>query len=132
MKNSEAEETETITAFSAAEPFLWRNVVIVRNTTGRRCWRKCPDVLNVCGLWGRGTRMEASEAHMHKTVYIETSVISDLCARARHTIPVEVTPPSDSWTSPFASLAGECGVEMSVEQAFSLLKAFLSDGRVLE
>ncbi len=44
--------------------------------------------------------------------------------RGTHPTPDVLVPPPDTWTSPFARLAAECSLELSVTDAFGILQKF--------
>src|SRR5208283_5494947 len=44
--------------------------------------------------------------------------------RATHQVPDILAPPPDAWVSPFARLAAECRLELSVMDAFGILQEF--------
>jgi hypothetical protein len=44
--------------------------------------------------------------------------------RATHPVPDILAPPPDAWVSPFARLAAECRLELSVTDAFGILQEF--------
>lgn len=44
--------------------------------------------------------------------------------RATHSIPEALTPPPDEWSAPFARLAAECFLELSVWEAFGIVMKF--------
>jgi len=52
--------------------------------------------------------------------------------RKTHSLPVALPPPPESWAIPFASLADECGAGIRMDQAYAMVKSFLSDGKVQE
>ncbi len=47
--------------------------------------------------------------------------------RKTHPVPVALPPPPESWAAPFAAMADECGAAIRIDEAFALLKTFLSD-----
>jgi predicted nucleotidyltransferase component of viral defense system len=49
--------------------------------------------------------------------------------RKTHFLPPTLPPPPESWAVPFASLADECGAGIHMDQAFAMVKLFLSDGK---
>ena len=44
--------------------------------------------------------------------------------RATHPVPDVLVPPPDAWISPFARLAAECSLELSVTDAFGIVREF--------
>jgi len=44
--------------------------------------------------------------------------------RAMHSVPEMLTPPPEEWNSPFARLAAECSLELSVSDAFKIVVEF--------
>lgn len=44
--------------------------------------------------------------------------------RGTHSIPKTLTPPPEEWNSPFATLAAECSLELSVSEAFGIVTEF--------
>ena len=44
--------------------------------------------------------------------------------RATHSVPVALTPPPEEWAAPFARLAAECSLELSVAEAFGIVMEF--------
>ena len=44
--------------------------------------------------------------------------------RATHSVPEALTPPPEEWSAPFARLAAECSLELSVSEAFGILMEF--------
>jgi hypothetical protein len=44
--------------------------------------------------------------------------------RATHSLPEALTPPPDEWSAPFARLAAECSLELSVSEAFGIVMEF--------
>ena len=44
--------------------------------------------------------------------------------RATHEVPDTLTPPPDEWRSPFAAMAAECSLELSIEEAFRIVTEF--------
>ena len=44
--------------------------------------------------------------------------------RATHSFPAGLAPPPEEWCSPFARLAAECSLELSVSEAFSIVREF--------
>jgi hypothetical protein len=52
--------------------------------------------------------------------------------RKTHSVPAALPPPPESWSAPFAALADECGAGIVMDQAFAMVKSFLSDAKVTE
>jgi hypothetical protein len=44
--------------------------------------------------------------------------------RATHSVPEALTPPPEEWSAPFARLAAECSLELSVSEAFGIVMEF--------
>lgn len=47
--------------------------------------------------------------------------------RATHTVPVALTRPPEEWAAPFARLAAECSLELSVSEAFGIVMEFCAE-----
>jgi hypothetical protein len=52
--------------------------------------------------------------------------------RKTHSVPAALPPPPESWSAPFAALADECGAGIVMDQAFAMVKSFLSGAKVTE
>jgi len=59
---------------------------------------------------------------------IAEAVHAVFARRKTHPVPVAFPSPPELWAAPFAALADECGEEIRMDQAFTFIKAFLSDG----
>ena len=46
--------------------------------------------------------------------------------RATHSLPGALTSPPEEWAAPFARLAAECNLQLSVSEAFGILMKFCS------
>jgi hypothetical protein len=44
--------------------------------------------------------------------------------RATHSVPDALTPPPEEWAAPFARLAAECSLQLSVSEAFGIVMEF--------
>ena len=44
--------------------------------------------------------------------------------RATHSVPAALTPPPEEWAAPFARLAAECSLQLSVSEAFGIVMEF--------
>ena len=44
--------------------------------------------------------------------------------RATHSVPATLTPPPEEWAAPFARLAAECSLKLSVSEAFGIVMEF--------
>ena len=63
---------------------------------------------------------------------IAEAVHAVFARRKTHSLPATLPPPPESWAVPFAALADECGAGIRVDQAFAMVKSFLSDGKASE
>jgi hypothetical protein len=52
--------------------------------------------------------------------------------RKTHALPKALAQPPTDWQTPYSALAKECGVSGSVNDAFAILRVYLSEGRILE
>jgi predicted nucleotidyltransferase component of viral defense system len=57
------------------------------------------------------------------------AVLAVFDRRKTHSVPAALLPPPEAWVVPFAALADECGAGIRMDQAFAVVKSFLSDGK---
>lgn len=63
---------------------------------------------------------------------IAEAVHAVFARRKTHPVPAAFPPPPESWAVPFAALADECGAGIRMDQAYRMVRSFLSDGKASE
>ena len=59
-----------------------------------------------------------------KTKLLQTALDETFTRRKTHKIPSDLVPPPKEWEKPFAAMAEDCQIELSVGDAFELVKKF--------